>query len=93
MTADSDDGDRRLTIDLAALYDVTRDSAIELEYELAERGDGAIGDESRAGYFERWRAVRAERRNLPLGTDMAARRGMIAVQDRWRAEIEALRER
>ena len=93
MTADSGADDRRMTLDLVALYDITRDYAVELEYELTNLEDAATDDETRNRYNERRREVRVERRNLPLGMDIAARREMIAAQDCWRAEIEVLRAR
>ncbi|MFF0818370.1 hypothetical protein ACFYVR_24970 [Rhodococcus sp. NPDC003318] len=85
--------DRRLTLDLVALYDITREYAVELEYELGELEDAATDDETRRRYNERRRAVRAARRNLPLGTDLAARTGLIAAQDVWSAELDTLRTR
>ena len=85
--------DRRLTLDLVALYDITREFAVELEYELGELEDIAADDKTRHEYGERRRTVRAARRNLPLGTDRAAREGLIAAQDAWIAELESLRAR
>ena len=85
--------DRRRTIDLVALYDITREFAVELEYELGELEDAATDDTTRDEYGSRRRAVRAARRNLPLGTDRAARKGLIAAQDAWIAELASLRAR
>ena len=93
MVGEAGAADRRLTMDLVPLYDLTREHAVELEYELSEREDAATDDETRQRYRERRRAVRVQRRSLPLGTDLAARTGLIAAWDTWHAEIEALRRR
>ncbi|KAF0957348.1 hypothetical protein [Rhodococcus sp. T7] len=83
--------DRRLTIDLVALYDITRDYAIDLEYLLLEHEDAAADPTVSDRFHERRLAVKRERENLPLGTDLEARKGLIAAQDSWRGEIAALR--
>lgn len=91
--AEAGTGDRRLTLDLVALYDITREYAVELEYELGELEDAATDEESRQRYSERRREVRVARRNLPLGMDLAARKELIAAQDAWRADLKTLRAR
>ncbi|MDR2567664.1 MAG: hypothetical protein LBC97_16745 [Bifidobacteriaceae bacterium] len=77
--------DERLADDVA-LYDITRQAATVLSSLLLQRMRGAEDDAARAVWAARRRLVKRQ----VLALDPGDRAGLVAQQEAWAAEIDAL---